>query len=230
MPPSKVYETLQRLQAKGAVLVYHSEPVRYAAVPYHTVLDGLRRRFTADMEFAETNLGALPVSHDPGLTWSLQQRASILSTCVQAIQSAQRVIYAALWDAELGELGAPLEAASQRGVEVHVAIYGSAVLQGPHSYDLSLCGQSAIERLNGRRLSVLVVDEREAVVAEFRPNQVDEAIMTTHPIMSLLAVEYIKSDVMGRVLINALGEEPYQRLRREHPDFAAMLTPVPLDP
>ncbi|NTW04292.1 MAG: TrmB family transcriptional regulator, partial [Oscillochloris sp.] len=99
VPPSKVYETLQRLQAKGAVLVYHSEPVRYAAVPYHTVLDGLRRRFTADMEFAETNLGALPVSHDPGLTWSLQQRASILSTCVQAIQSAQRVIYAALWDA-----------------------------------------------------------------------------------------------------------------------------------
>jgi hypothetical protein len=38
-------------------------------------------------------------------------------------------------------------------------------------------------------------------------------------------VEYMKDDVIGRVLINGLGEERYQRLRREQPDLVAMLPP-----
>ncbi len=42
MPPSKIYETLGRLEARGAVLVNRSEPVRYAAVPHRSLLEDLR--------------------------------------------------------------------------------------------------------------------------------------------------------------------------------------------
>jgi len=38
MPPSKVYETLARLEAKGAVLVNFSEPVRYSAGHHPSVV------------------------------------------------------------------------------------------------------------------------------------------------------------------------------------------------
>ncbi|MFX5510346.1 helix-turn-helix domain-containing protein, partial [Acinetobacter baumannii] len=50
MPPSKVYETLARLETRGAVLVNRSEPVRYRAVPHAALLEELRTRFEADLE------------------------------------------------------------------------------------------------------------------------------------------------------------------------------------
>jgi sugar-specific transcriptional regulator TrmB len=229
VPPSKIYETLQRLGAKGAVLVHRSEPVRYAATPYRTVLESLRRRFEADLTTVEKGLHALPGARDTGLTWSLRQRDAVLSAATDAVNGAQHGVFAALWDEELEELAPCLEAASRRGLEVHVAVYGRRVLQGPHCYDLTLCGESAVERLGGRRLSAVVADGRGSVIAEFRADGSVEAILTDSPLVSLLAVEYIKEDVMGRILINELGEERYQRLRRQSEDMRAMLRSVEED-
>lgn len=227
VPPSKIYETLQRLEAKGAVLVYRSEPVRYAATPYRTVLDGLRRRFEADVAAVEEGLAALPDARDPGLIWSLRQRDAVLGACAEAIARGRRTLFAALWDEELETLGPALEAAHGRGVEVEVAIYGSHTLAGPRSYDLTLCGESAVERLGGRRLSAVVADGLEAVVAEFRADGSVDAVVTNNPVISLLAVEYIKEDVMGRLMINEMGEDRYQRMRRTE-GMLAMLRPVPV--
>ena len=227
VPPSKIYETLQRLEAKGAVLVYRSEPVRYAATPYRTVLDGLRRRFEADVAAVEEGLAVLPDARDPGLIWSLRQRDAVLGACAEAIARARHTLFAALWDEELATLGPMLEAAHERGASVEVAVYGGYVLNGPRSFDLTLCGESAVERLGGRRLSAVVADGLEAVVAEFRADGSVDAVVTNNPVVSLLAVEYIKEDVMGRLMINEMGEDRYQRLRRSE-GMTAMLRPVPV--
>jgi predicted transcriptional regulator len=226
VPPSKIYETLLRLESKGTILVHRSTPVRYAAVALRMVLEQLRRQFEGDLESAEQDLSAFPGARDPGLTWSLGERGAVLRAAEDAIKHARREVFAALWDADVAELGPALEAASRRKVEVHVAVYGQQSLRGPSCYDLTLCGQSAVERLGGRRLTVVVADGSESVVAEFRANGSVDAIVTNNAVMSLLAAEYIKEDVMGRILINDMGEPRYQRLRRQSPQLRAMLRPV----
>jgi sugar-specific transcriptional regulator TrmB len=222
VPPSKIYETLQRLETKGAVLVQRSEPVRYAAVPYREVLGGIRRRIESDLDLAGEQLSTLPAPREAGLVWSLRDRAAILAACQAHIEAAERSLFAAVWDEEIPELRTALEQASARGVDVHVAVYGTEALHGPVSYDLADCGESARQRLGGRRLSVVVADFRDAIITEFGTAGGDEAVVTNNAVLSLLAVEYVKSDVLGRLLIDAMGDPLYREVR-ENPLTKALL-------
>lgn len=228
MPPSKVYETLARLEARGAVLVNRSEPVRYAAVPHTALLAELRSRFNADLESAASALDRLPVQQEPGLVWSLRGRESIVHAFARAISNAKTSLFAGIWDEELDELGPLLEAASAQGIDTHVAIYGNRTLKGPHTYDMAECGASARLRLSGRRLAVVVADEDDAVVAEFGDYTPDQATLTTNPVIALLAVEYIKADVSGRLMINAISPAAYKKLLAT-PAMRAMLQPIATD-
>jgi len=228
MPPSKVYETLARLETRGAVLVNRSEPVRYAAVPHTALLAELRSRFNADLESAASALDRLPVRQEPGLVWSLSGTESIVQAFARVISNAQTSLFAGVWDEELDELGPLLEAASARGIETHVAIYGNRTLKGPHTYEMAECGASARLRLSGRRLAVVVADEDDAVVAEFGDYTPDQATLTTNPVIALLAVEYIKADVSGRLMINAMSPAAYKKLLVT-PAMRTMLRPVATD-
>ncbi|VWB26824.1 transcriptional regulator, TrmB [Burkholderia aenigmatica] len=228
MPPSKVYETLARLETRGAVLVNRSEPVRYAAVPHTELLAELRSRFNADLEAAASALDRLPVQQEPGLVWSLSGTESIIQAFARTISNAQKRLFAGIWDGEIDELGPLLEAASARGVDTHVAIYGNRTLKGPHTYDMAECGASARLRLSGRRLAVVVADEDYAVVAEFGDYTPDQATVTTNPVIALLAVEYIKADVSGRLMIDAMPPAAYKKLLTTKA-MRAMLRPVETD-
>ena len=225
MPPSKVYETLARLEAKGAVLVSHSEPVRYSAVPHADVLASLRARFDADLDTATAALDQIPAADEPGLVWSLHSKDAIDRAFIRVITGARTSIFAGIWDEELDQLGPHLEAASQRGIEIHIAIYGKRTLTGPRTYDLDKCGASARLRLSGRRLAVVVADDSSTAVAEFGDRTPDEAVLTTNRVTSLLAVEYVKADISGRLLINALGEPAYQQILTT-PDMRAVMATV----
>ncbi|HEY0753887.1 MAG TPA: helix-turn-helix domain-containing protein [Ktedonobacteraceae bacterium] len=223
IPPSKIYETLQRLHQKGAVLLYHSEPTLYAPVPYKDLLASLHQHTEATFQAVTQELGQLGKESDDSLTWSLTGPVNIIDVMTRIISRATQCVYAALWDQELAVLAEELTQAHQRGVELQIAIYGTFHLEVPHTYDLTLCGQSAQERLGGRRLSVLIRDHQEACVAEFTAAGNGQGIWTGNTIIALLATEYVKEDIMGRSLINELGEERYQALRRENPMLAAML-------
>lgn len=227
MPSSKIYETLQKLAAKGAVMVNTSEPVTYAAVPHRDLTARLRERSEATLAEIESELSAVPRSGEPGLTWTVTGAENVLDLLRRVAARAERTLFAALWDAEIRPLTPTLEAAHKRGVELQVAIYGSTKLNVPFSYDLALCGASAAERLAGRRLAVLIRDGVEAVAAETHPAG-SEAIWSENRVFALLCTEYAKSDIMGRCLIDALGEEAYQRLRQERPELRTMLRPEPL--
>jgi sugar-specific transcriptional regulator TrmB len=225
IPPSKIYETLQRLHQKGAVLVYESEPVMYAPTPYKDLLANIRADIDQTVHALEDGFAQFASVPENGLTWSLSSPPHVISAMLRTIEHAQQQLFAALWDAELPDLGDALRAAHARGVELQVAVYGAYALDVPNTYDLTLCGISEQQRLGGRRLSVIVGDRNEAVFAEWDNAGNAQAILTHNHVVTLLCVEYIKGEIMGRVLINELGEERYQQLRRERPALLAMLRP-----
>jgi len=225
IPPSKIYETLQRLHQKGAVLIHKSEPVMYAPTPYQDLLKTIRADVDQTCSDLETGFAQFASQPEDGLTWSLDSHSHIISVMLRTIEHARQQIFAALWDEELPNLGDALRDAHARGVELQIAVYGTYALGVPDTYDVTLCGISEKERLGGRRLSVLVGDRDEAVFAELGNTGNPQAILTHNRVVTLLCVEYIKGEIMGRVVINELGEERYQQLRRERPALIAMLRP-----
>lgn len=227
LPTSKIYETLRRLSEKGAVTVSNSDPVTYAPVPHRDLTARLRDRAEATLAAAEAELAAIPEGGAPELTWTVAGGENVRDLMRRLVDRSEVRVFAALWDAELEHLTPALEAACSRGVELQVATYGVRRLSVPTSYDLAMCGASAEERLSGRRLSVLVRDDAEAIAAEAHPGAA-EAIWSGNRVFTLLCAEYAKSDIMGRCVIDALGEDTYRRLRQEHPGLRAMLRHEPL--
>jgi HTH-type transcriptional regulator, sugar sensing transcriptional regulator len=159
---------------------------------------------------------------NPELTWVMEGLGNISSTLQQVVSRARHTLFAALWEAELQELAPALEAARARGVELHLACYGASP-PGLPGHDLTLCGISAEERLAGRRLCALVGDARESVTAVIQPTGDASGIWTENGVLALLATEYIREEIMGRALINAMGETRYQKLRIQDPALRAML-------
>ncbi len=225
IPPSKIYETLQRLHLKGAVLIYHSDPTLYAPVPYEDLLSRFRQQINASFLIIEQQLGSLKKPEETEFTWSLTGSTNIIDSMTHVIERSEKSIFAALWDQEMPYLEKPLQEAFQRGVELQIAIYGTFDLGVPYTYDLTLCGQSAQERLGNRRLSVLIGDRQETGIAEIEKNGTAHGIWTQNTVISLLATEYVKEEIMGRCLINELGDERYQVLRQEKPALISMLRP-----
>jgi sugar-specific transcriptional regulator TrmB len=224
VPTSKIYETLKRLVEKGAVMVNTSVPVTYAPVPHRDLVARLRERSEASLAAVEAELAAVPAGGEPGLTWTVAGPDNVQDLMRRVVDRAEACIFAALWDEELERLAPSFEKAHGRGVELQIAVYGRFRLAVPFSYDLALCGASAAERLAGRRLSALIRDGVEAVAAEIHPTGA-EAIWSENRVFSLLCSEYVKSDIMGRCLIDALGEPAYRRLRRQRPELRSMLRP-----
>lgn len=224
MPASKVYETLARLESRGAVLVNRSEPVRYAAVDHKKLLTELRSRIDEDLRVAEEAFQKMPLHREAGLVWSLEGAAANTQAFARAIEEATGSIFAGIWDEELDQLGPLLEAAAARGVDTHVAIYGMRTLVGPRTYDMADCGASARLRLSGRRLAVVVTDDTTAIVAEYGDRTEDQGTRTTSPVLALLAIEYIKADVSGRLMIDAMPPGAYERLRSTE-SMRAILAP-----
>jgi sugar-specific transcriptional regulator TrmB len=222
IPTSKVYETLQRLQQRGAARRSSASPVRYAATPPAELLAALRSRFAKAADRAEEALRSAPAGGNAELTWMVEGITNILSTMQGVIARAHRSLFAALWEGELAELAPALVAAGQRGVELQLACYGR-LPAGLVGYDLTLCGISAEERLSGKRLSAVVGDARESVTAVAQASGAAHGIWTENSVLALIASEYIREEIMGRALINRLGEERYQALRIEDPALKAML-------
>ena len=184
IPTSKIYETLRRLSEKGAVMVNTSAPITYAPVPHRDLTARLRDRSEATLATVEMGLAAIPAGGEPSLTWTIAGADNVVARMRQLVQRAEHSIFAALWDAELAVLAAPLTQAHARGVELQVAIYGTQLLEVPFTYDLALCGASAQERLGGRRLAVLIRDGAEAIAAETHPAGA-EAIWSQNRVFAL---------------------------------------------
>lgn len=225
IPTSKIYETLQRLQHRGAVRLFASDPVRYAATPADDLLATLRTRHEHSLNQVERGLGELfeRDRDDTHMTWVLNGATNTLDAMRRAIERAENSLLAALWESESTELAPCLLAAQSRGVEVHLGCYGIPLQGITHCYDLSLCGVSAEERLGGRRLAAVVRDSSESVTAVFDAAGTAHGICTENAALGLLASEYIREEIMGRTIIEALGEQAYQKLRIDHPTLRALL-------
>ena len=223
VPPSKIYDTLARLMEKGAVLRAQQEPVRYLARPWSEVAASLMGKLGLAADTVAEELSKVERPESPRAIWALPDRETVLNTAQSFLFDARDRVFASVWDDEMPALAPHLEEAARRGVHVHVAIYGEMRLASARGYDLTACGRSAMERLAGRRLMTLVADGAKTLVAELHPDGGVEAIRTNTPVIGLLVAEYVKADVLGRLLIDAMGDARFEQLRQDPGTIDALL-------
>jgi len=198
LPTSKIYETLERLHHKGAVLVQRSEPTLWAPVPHRDLVAALRQRMESTFSAVEQGLAQLGHEQDTKLTWSLIGRGHVVDSMRSAINRARKHLLAAVPTATLAELAPALRAAAERGVELELV---TSAGEGGEGGELDLPeGEHVRVRRRSEpdadRLGVVVGDGEETVLADLGLDR-PEGMWTHHPAVALLATEHLRALAVG---------------------------------
>jgi HTH-type transcriptional regulator, sugar sensing transcriptional regulator len=191
IPTSKIYETLERLRTKGAVLVQRSEPTLWAPVPHRDLLGRLRHDMESTFTAVEQGLAQLGYEQDTALTWTLSGRGHVLDSMRRAIERARERLAGAVPAAELGELATSLRTAAERGVTVDLVTDHGATIDLPDGDGIRIRRRPDRGPVGGR-LGVVVGDGEETVLADFGRDR-PEGMWTHHPAIALLAAEHLRT-------------------------------------
>ena len=190
IPTSKVYETLERLLQKGAVLVQRSDPTLWAPVPYRDLTATLRDRMETNLTAVEQGLAQLGHEQDTKLTWSLSGHGHVVDSMRRAIDRTRERLSAAIPSGDLEELTPALRAAAERGVAIDLVAGDGPTLDLPEGERVHVRRRPDGGQGNGR-LAVVLGDGEETVLADLgqaRP----EGMWTHHPAVALLAAEHLR--------------------------------------
>jgi HTH-type transcriptional regulator, sugar sensing transcriptional regulator len=229
IPSSKIYETLQRLVAKGAALVSSSKPPMYRAIPPEEWLARIREQTEASLTALTASLPKLAPTATTGLVWRLTGDAAIRDHLATLLREAEREVFLSIWPQEVPPLAALVAAARRRRVRLWIATFGRSALTGKDVYDLLSCGTSSAARL-GTRLTAAVADDRRVLIARFADGQAATGSLADDPALALIAKEYIIHDLVNHALIEELGPAHFARMRAQHPLTAGLLGPGPQPP
>jgi HTH-type transcriptional regulator, sugar sensing transcriptional regulator len=191
IPTSKVYETLERLHHKGAVLVQRSEPTLWAPVPHRELVGALRQRMESTFSAVEQGLAQLGHEQDTKLTWSLSGRGHVVDSMRSAIDRARQRLLAAVPAAAAADLAPALQAAAERGVDLELVADDGAELDLPQGEHVRIRRRLDPEP-DGGRLGVVVGDGEETVLADLGLDR-PQGMWTHHPAVALLAAEHLRA-------------------------------------
>lgn len=191
IPTSKVYETLERLRTKGAVLVQRSEPTLWAPVPHRDLVGRLRQDMESTFSAVEQGLAQLGHEQDTALTWSLSGHGHVVDSMRRAIDRARERLAGAIPAAALSELAPALRAAAARGVTVDLVTDAGAAVDLPDG-DRVRVRRRPDGGPDRDRLAMVVGDGEETVLADLGRDR-PEGMWTHHPAIALLAAEHLRT-------------------------------------
>lgn len=216
IPPSKIYETLQKLKNRGAVMDSQTEPVLYLPVEPALLFSRVKAETEKIIESVIDDLAEIKPIDKFELTWNLRGGRTINGKIIENIERAKREIYLSIWPEQAVLVHDSLTRALGRGVYIIAATFGACDIPANETINLEACAANVPHRA-GSRLSAVVCDDIEVVIGEFTDDaETSKGIYTKTPSVTLIAKEYIKHDIMVNLLINYLGNAEYQRFCQSH--------------
>ncbi|MBB6097250.1 sugar-specific transcriptional regulator TrmB [Deinobacterium chartae] len=172
IPRPKIYETLERLEARGLATRVQQSPLEYAPLSAREYMDRARRSFSERLDALDRSLARLTPDPAPEAVYPLHGEAAIVSLAENLVENARRTLHLAGDD--LGQLE-HLEQATPRGVQVV---------------------RATVENLPpiaaaGQRPFLVARDGEAAIVAHFGGEREPHGVHTHNPVIVKLVEGYV---------------------------------------
>jgi sugar-specific transcriptional regulator TrmB len=168
----------------------------------------LKRQTEETHTYLEEELKTIEKPMEVHVIKHMEERSKIMDAMQQLMKAAQEEIWLSAWDEELGDLSPSAAEQSEKGVKIFSLLFTD---QETTSFGKSFYHRkdtSSIEKQRmGQRLTILIQDDKEVLIAGFLDGHVPQAIQTADPMLLLLAKEYIRHDMMLKVVSGKLGNE-----------------------
>ena len=211
IPSAKIYETLNRLKMKGAIIASDTETGKYYPVPSEILLAKLKQEFTSMIKNLETQLKQTEPLPDIDLTLNFSGYETFIEKALSVINNTNKSLLVSIWPNEDVLLNDAMAKAKKRGATVIAGVFGNSSIESNYYVNLETCGISSQVRL-GKRLNIVIGDSKELVICEVDENGEATGVWTTTPSIILVAKEYIKHDIWGNILIDAIGKERFNNM------------------
>lgn len=210
VPRSKVYNILELLIQKGAVVVTHIERSSlYKAESVECVTSRLRKEHEEILLELESELMHFDEEIDNEQIWNIKGYGNLISKCINIIKNAQKQVLIQVWVDDLGkELEEALYKKQEELEKVVIILYDKKEeykTKIPTFYKHGF-ESNKLEDTGGRWITI-TIDSNEMFYATIKNEKVAEGIYTKNASMVFFATEYIKHDAYCIKLIDAMGEE-----------------------
>ncbi len=215
VPRSRIYETLERLVAKGYAVALQTEPAEYSPLSAHELVAHLQEQFDGNLSKLETELKKISIAQTTESMWNLRGREDILRRVRRMIAQAEESVYLVGWGVTIQELQPELEAADRRGIRIVLITCGESTLEESklevgkhyhHAFEAELV-QQCDTSLN------VVVDGMEALVGQTEPAETCQAAWSHSPALVLVTEEYIRHEVYLHKIIEKFGPAMAAKLK-----------------
>lgn len=223
VPRSTVYETLGKLVARGASfeVTGDNNSALYLPLPPDALIGRLRRQTGETIAGLESILPTIGLAVAARVVQHLSGQDDVLSRSIDVIESARRTLWLSVWPDESGRYVDAVGDAVGRGVDVFTIAYGdvSPMLGRVYRHSYS-SPEVVLERLKCR-LSIVVADHDQAVVAGVTTEDV-WGMWSDDPAVALLAAEHVRHDIALQLTAEHLEAAGLQEFWASNPDLEAL--------
>ncbi|GAF64493.1 TrmB family transcriptional regulator [Alkalihalobacillus trypoxylicola] len=225
VPRSMIYEVVGKLVDKGAVYTVPSDPVTYAPLPAKELLSRLRQNFEDSFDFLENKLASLESEQEVDVIRRISTDEHVLAEMLDMVTKAKNELWLSIWSPQVSSIIEDVRARiNQDHLEVYSLIFGAPDTEiGVTTHHDYMEPKIAEERMSGR-LTIIARDLEEVLIANFAPDTSAWAIKTKDPALILVAMEYIRHDMMYSRLTETVGPEKAASLWKDNADLYHVVT------
>jgi sugar-specific transcriptional regulator TrmB len=195
VPQAKVYENIQRLGNRGAVLNVGNDPVKYVPLPPEKLLKKLDAEFEKSIDTLKSKLPPLSTGSEPGYAWNIRGYYPAMEKAGQLIMEAEKEIALAVWGEDVMYLYNELSEAERRGVEMRLAVYGRKKVEGIGDVHY-ITGERKLLKEAGCRWITLVSDGKEALSGQLEEEGEGVVLWTANPALVYTNKRFIELEIM----------------------------------
>lgn len=192
IPRSRIYETLDRLAARGYAISIQSDPVAFKPLAAKELLSQLQDKFDSTLSMLDKELSQFENDNRMESTWNLRGRDAILERARLMISRAEESVYLVGWADTLHALQPALEERVKKGCRVVVISCGDFSMDGVSQYRHAF--ESTLVDSCDNSLNV-VVDGMEVLVGSVSPEDTCEAAWSRSPALIQITEDYIRHEV-----------------------------------
>ncbi|MDQ0201883.1 TrmB family transcriptional regulator [Neobacillus ginsengisoli] len=213
VPRSMVYSVIAKLVLKEAILELRTEPPTYTPVPVKELVMNRKRKTEETLTFLETELQGIEKPVEVNVIKHIEGRMQIIHAMQKLMKASNEEIWLSVWKEELGELRSSAEEQVKKGITMYSLLFTDEETTsfGNVFYHRQYTASVEKHRMS-QRLTIIIQDNQEVLIAGFIDGQIPQAIQTAEPMLVLLAKEYIRHDMMMKVVTDKLGNDNFNSL------------------
>ena len=201
---SKIYNILESLRERGAVLVSkQSEPVLYSAISVEELVESMKANINSNLDKISEELSLFKSNEASDELWYIKGYQNVMNRCRYLIKHAKESVLIQVWNDDLDEILGELiefDESHRECAAVYYDVHKEYKLPLKHVYPHGF-EENMLEENKGARWINLVVDGKELLFGHLNSEKDVEVIWTQHQPMVFLAKENIRHDIYCLKLI-----------------------------